>query len=211
MDDTCSFQDSLDELLEAFWEVRERGELSLRALEEHLPEGGVQALRNEGMLRIEDGEPVLSEDAETRARDIVRRHRLAERLFYDVLDLTDFEKDACSFEHVISRNVEEALCTFLGHPPTCPHGRPIPKGNCCSALTKKLTPLVSNLQHLDVGAEASVAFLKTAHLDKLAAMGLSPGSTIRLIQKKPVVVIEIDQTTLALDKDIVRGIFVRNT
>lgn len=210
MGKACTNEDSIDELLETFWEVRERENLDRKSLEKELPPGGIDTLESLGMLHFEGKIPQLSETAEARARDVVRRHRLAERLFHDVLDLSDYERDACTFEHVISKDVEEALCTFLGHPPTCPHNKPIPKGACCSALSRKYTPLISNLNHMEVGTEATVAFLKTAHIDKLASMGLTPGSTVRILQKQPSIVIKVDETTLALDKDIVRGIFVRS-
>ncbi|MBV9574059.1 MAG: ATP-binding cassette domain-containing protein [Acidobacteriales bacterium] len=69
-----------------------------------------------------------------RAADIIRRHRLAERLFTDSLALdseSEIEQQACKFEHVLSPEVTDKICTFLGHPRTCPHGAPIPPGPCC--------------------------------------------------------------------------------
>ncbi|MBI5142213.1 MAG: metal-dependent transcriptional regulator [Nitrospirae bacterium] len=210
MSHECRHEESIDEMLETFWELRERNVLTRQALGEALSDASVEMLASKGMISFDGDTPVLGADAEARARDIVRRHRLAERLFHDVLDLSNYEADACSFEHVISKDVEEALCTFLGHPPTCPHNKPIPKGACCRAGTRKFTPLVSNLNHIDVGSRATVEFLNTPHLDKLASMGLSPGSVIRLIQKSPSVVIQIDETTLALDGEIVKGIYVKS-
>jgi putative ABC transport system ATP-binding protein len=72
---------------------------------------------------------------ETRARDVIRRHRLAERLFRDVLSIRDedeIESSACKFEHILSPEVTDRMCTLLGHPGSCPHGSPIPKGACCT-------------------------------------------------------------------------------
>ena len=69
-----------------------------------------------------------------RAADIIRRHRLAERLFTDSLSLdseSEIEQQACKFEHILSPEATDKICTFLGHPKTCPHGAPIPPGNCC--------------------------------------------------------------------------------
>ena len=69
-----------------------------------------------------------------RAADVIRRHRLAERLFTDSLALdseSEIEQQACKFEHILSQEATEKICTFLGHPPTCPHGAPIPPGPCC--------------------------------------------------------------------------------
>jgi putative ABC transport system ATP-binding protein len=69
-----------------------------------------------------------------RAADIIRRHRLAERLFTDSLAMeneAEIEQQACKFEHILSPEATEKICAFLGHPRTCPHGASIPPGPCC--------------------------------------------------------------------------------
>ncbi|MFZ0759708.1 MAG: ATP-binding cassette domain-containing protein [Candidatus Sulfotelmatobacter sp.] len=69
-----------------------------------------------------------------RAGSIIRRHRLAERLFTDSLAMdseSEIEQQACKFEHILSPEATDKICTFLGHPRTCPHGAPIPPGLCC--------------------------------------------------------------------------------
>ncbi|HYM80080.1 MAG TPA: iron dependent repressor, metal binding and dimerization domain protein [Candidatus Limnocylindria bacterium] len=68
-----------------------------------------------------------------RARDLVRRRRLAEVLFFSALHLPDREAEAtaCRMEHIIDPEVTNSICAFLGHPRRCPHGKPIPTGNCC--------------------------------------------------------------------------------
>src|SRR2546430_7059222 len=71
-----------------------------------------------------------------RAGSIIRRHRLAERLFTDSLAMdseSEIEQKACKFEHILSPEATDKICTFLGHPRTCPHGAPIPPGPCCGA------------------------------------------------------------------------------
>src|SRR3989475_859774 len=75
----------------------------------------------------------LTEDGSRRARDVVRRHRLAERLFTDTFAIEDAEAhvQACRFEHIITPELDQRICSFLGHPKTCPHGNPIPPGICC--------------------------------------------------------------------------------
>ena len=73
-----------------------------------------------------------------RAADIIRRHRLAERLFTDSLSLdseSEIEQQACKFEHILSQEATAKICAFLGHPRTCPHGAPIPPGPCCVRQT----------------------------------------------------------------------------
>jgi len=69
-----------------------------------------------------------------RAGSIIRRHRLAERLFTDSFAMdseSEIEQQACKFEHILSPEATDKICTFLGHPRTCPHGAPIPPGPCC--------------------------------------------------------------------------------
>ena len=86
-----------------------------------------------GLIR-EPG-PILEFTARGRltARDLVRRRRLAEVLFSSALHLPDPEVEtvACRMEHIIDPEVTASICSFLGHPRQCPHGKPIPSGNCC--------------------------------------------------------------------------------
>ena len=72
-----------------------------------------------------------------RAMDVIRRHRLAERLFTQTLQVEneeEIEQQACKFEHILSPEVTDRICSFLGHPETCPHGSPIPAGECCEKV-----------------------------------------------------------------------------
>lgn len=87
-------------------------------------------------VSVGDGSMIveLTERGRRKAADIIRRHRLAERLFTDSLALdseSEIEQQACKFEHILSPEATEKICTFLGHPRTCPHGAPIPRGACC--------------------------------------------------------------------------------
>ncbi len=68
-----------------------------------------------------------------RARDLVRRRRLAEVLFSSAMHLPEPEVElaACRMEHIINPEVTNSICSFLGHPKSCPHGRAIPTGDCC--------------------------------------------------------------------------------
>jgi len=79
---------------------------------------------------------VFTEKGRKRAEDVIRRHRLAERLFtetFHVHDEREIEEQACKFEHILSPEATDSICSFLGHPRTCPHGSPIPAGECCVA------------------------------------------------------------------------------
>jgi putative ABC transport system ATP-binding protein len=77
----------------------------------------------------------LTDKGEKRAESVIRRHRLAERLFMQTFEVENeevVEQQACKFEHILSPEVTDKICTFLGHPDACPHGSPIPRGECCA-------------------------------------------------------------------------------
>ena len=72
---------------------------------------------------------------ELRAANVIRRHRLAEKLFTEALHIENesvIEEQACKFEHILSFEATDKICEFLGHPKFCPHGSPIPPGCCCT-------------------------------------------------------------------------------
>src|SRR3954470_17620487 len=95
-------------------------------------------------VSVGDGTMVveLTPRGRERAGSIIRRHRLAERLFTDSLAMdseTEIEQQACKFEHILSPEATDKICTFLGHPKTCPHGAPIPPGPCCKPEAERET------------------------------------------------------------------------
>ncbi len=207
-----------EEILELLWTMREKGkdlldEVLREAEEEDAGELLLQ-MERDGWIFVQEGRVSFLEEGERRAEEIIRRHRLAERLLSEVFELEEsyIESSACQFEHILSPKVLDSVCTFLGHPPTCPHGRPIPRGPCCSRFKREMEPLVRPLLDLKLGEAGRVVFItpkSRARLDRLSALGLIPGSVVRLTQRHPSYVLEIGETTLALDEDIVREIYVK--
>src|ERR1700746_3723294 len=93
------------------------------------------AMRPEGIFN-RDGSALVSltPRGRSKAGSIIRRHRLAERLFTDSLAMdseSEIEEQACKFEHILSPGATDKICAFLGHPRTSPTGGPIPPGPCC--------------------------------------------------------------------------------
>jgi putative ABC transport system ATP-binding protein len=126
---------NFDEVLEQMWTSRER---SSHLESTHFNAAQYRRLTATmariGLLNVDNGAVDFTSAGEERARSIIRRHRLAERLFMDVLSIRDaaaVESNACTFEHILSPEVTDRICTFLMHPSTCPHGSPIPQGECC--------------------------------------------------------------------------------
>ncbi|MDI7267106.1 MAG: metal-dependent transcriptional regulator [Myxococcota bacterium] len=225
-------QSLTEELMELIWTLRERGvggvsvaapETALRdeALhgqeQENLHGRMAEALADaeaRGWIDRSGEEVRLTPAGEDHARRLVRRHRLAEQLFFVVLDVGGeaSERHACLLEHLLSPEVTDSVCAFLGHPRECFHGRPIPPGPCCERPEAEMEPLVVPLPRLPIGAPARVVFVSSrrhARVDRLAALGLIPGATLRLHQRLPGYVVALGETTLALDTDIAGEIYVR--
>jgi DtxR family Mn-dependent transcriptional regulator len=211
-----------EELLESVYTERERGSDGVQAVlasagAAHAPDARADDLRElsaGGFIELEGERVRLTADGERRAREVVRRHRLTERLFHDVLLMGEeaTERQACEFEHILSPEATESVCTLLGHPPTCPHGKPIPPGDCCGAFRRTVRPLVTGLPSFDLGARGRIVFIAPRfhdRMDRLAALGVIPGSEIRLHQRSPAFVIEVGETTIALDPEIAGEIFVK--
>lgn len=208
-----------DEILEKLWSLREEkreaktvADLEL-AIEPVELQRGVDELVQSRFLRVAPTLELLA-PGEERARAIVRRHRLAEILFVEVLevDAHDAEQSACEFEHMLSERVVDRVCTFLGHPPKCPHGMPIPQGSCCHKFERKVDPLIMRLYDLPIATTGKIVFIapkSATRLNRLATLGVIPGTDVRLLQRKPSIVIGCGETSIALEEEIAHEIYVR--
>jgi DtxR family Mn-dependent transcriptional regulator len=68
------------------------------------------------------------------------------------------------------------------------------------------------LSTFEVGARGRIVFIvpsEAARLNRLGSIGIAAGSILKLIQKTPSYVIQVDETTVALDPDIAKEIFVK--
>ena len=200
-----------DELLEMLWHLSEHHELTLSMLREHDAahehEKSLYDFASNGILKF-DGENIkLTEKGSEQAQGIVRRHRLAECLMINVLGkkTAETEDAACEFEHILSPELVDSICTLLGHPPKCPHGNNIPHGQCCIEVKRSVKSAVIPITKMKIGSIARIAFLNTGNdnrTHKLLNMGLNPGSEIKLHQTKPALVLEVDNRQIALETSI---------
>lgn len=156
----------------------------------------------------------LTEKGWEEARSCVRRHRLAECLLTDVLDIQKemVHEIGCKFEHALQKNVEENICTLLGHPKRCPHDKPIPDGECCRTNKRNPRKLALPLSECEVGEKAKVAYI-AAHngttMNKLIAMGVLPGLSIQLLRKTPSYLFQMGESQFAIDRELAEKIHVR--
>ncbi len=206
-----------EEILEALWiEIEEQGKklLELGAVRD---DPAIEELIKLGLIRKDLGHIHLLDKGKTHAMGCVRRHRLAERLLVDVFDVkkTIIDEVSCKFEHLLHEGLEDRVCTVLGHPKICPHGKPIPQGTCClEKKDKQPFKIVSALSELQVKDKGRIAYLQTkdrSQMQKLISIGAIPGVSISLMQKFPSYVFQIGQSQFAVDKELAFSIYVRLT
>jgi DtxR family transcriptional regulator, Mn-dependent transcriptional regulator len=132
---TPEFHPAFEEYCEAIWELKEDdvNVIQARIAERlHVSRPAVsemiKRMQSEGFVALDGTAINLTDDGRRLAEQVVRRHRLAERLLTDILGLSwaDAHIEAGKWEHVISEPVERAINRLLDNPTTCPHGNPIP-------------------------------------------------------------------------------------
>ena len=209
-------QEKAEELLETMWLCTEEGEEDSLALDDlgETKKRPIEQLLKAGYIVCDDGRLRLTNQGRPIARNVVRRHRLAERLLADVLGAGDvlMHEKACKFEHLLDRGLDENICSLLGHPKICPHGKLIPPGRCCQQKQAPAQKLVSPLSQLSQRQRGKVAYVyapESSQLQKLMAMGILPGAPVSLIQSFPSYVFKVGQTQFAVDKEIADAIYVR--
>jgi DtxR family transcriptional regulator, Mn-dependent transcriptional regulator len=173
-----------------------------------------QALIQMGLVTQDGNGAALTETGKIEAAMAIRRHRLAERLLTDVLVTEEAVMDerACSLEHALFDGVDESICTLLGHPQTCPHGKPIPPGECCKQMRATAERLIAPLNELKPDQEGSIAYIQMKnpqHLQKLMAMGVLPGVSFHVTSIYPSYVFEAGFSQFAVDEEIAADIYVR--
>ena len=128
--------DTTEMYLRTILDLEEEQIVPLRArISERLGHSGptvsqtIARMERDGLVVVEgDRHLALTTAGRGRAVQVMRKHRLAERLLADVigLDWALVHDEACRWEHVMSEQVERRLLEVLGHPTESPYGNPIP-------------------------------------------------------------------------------------
>ncbi|HIW98569.1 MAG TPA: metal-dependent transcriptional regulator [Candidatus Nesterenkonia stercoripullorum] len=167
--------DTTEMYLRTILDLEEEGIVPLRArIAERLEHSGptvsqtVSRMERDGLLHLaEDRHLELTEAGRELAVQVMRKHRLAERLLSDVigLDWPYIHDEACRWEHVMSERVERRLVEILDDPVVSPYGNAIP-----------------GLSQLGVGhadlPEASRTTLRQAAEDETAATGAASAGQV---------------------------------
>jgi len=209
-----ALREQAEELLESLWiELIENGKKTsdssvLRR------DAEVQRLVEEGYLSLDNELLKLTDQGELEGQNCARRHRLAERLMTDVLQYKgpSLHETSCRFEHLLHKGLDESICTLLGHPRTCPHGRNIPEGACCVEARKVPEKVVMTLAELQKDRPAVVSHLRTDDRDtlqKLLLIGALPGTQLTVRQRFPAFVLKLGNSEFAIDRELATHVYVR--
>ncbi|MCD6272132.1 MAG: metal-dependent transcriptional regulator [Deltaproteobacteria bacterium] len=206
-----------EEIMEAIWCAGEHRNYSVEAVRKNcvidFTALELAVLEEMGLIVTNADKILFSSTGKQLAERIMRRHRLAEVLVSTVLKLKNsaMEEVACKVEHCLEPEVEESICTLLGHPEVCPDGKLIPRGRCCKKRLKVVNSVVIGLDKLKPREKGKISYIEPgshSNLHQLISLGLHPGIVVSVHRTAPAVCIKFDNTELALDKEIAKNIFV---
>jgi DtxR family Mn-dependent transcriptional regulator len=205
-----------EEILEAMWLQLEEGGRTACDVSLFSDDAALKELVKARCVTVSEEGAVLTPAGHHEAAECIRRHRLAERLLVDVLDIKQplVHDASCRFEHLLHKGIDDSICTLLGHPRLCPHGKPIPDGRCCRESQSGIGKLIMPLSQLETNVKTSVAYLRTEDreaLQKLIAMGLLPKARLVLLQRFPTLVIQLGKSQFAIDEELASNVFVRRS
>lgn len=206
-----------EEILETLWITVEEGGAAFLDPEKMgfaADDPAYKELTGHAMIEIRQGMIYFRPEGLNEGEMTIRRHRLAERLMMDVLNIRgdDGEFKACQFEHLLNEGADVKVCTMLNHPTTCPHGKPIPPGECCLQARALGDLGVVPLTEFKSGQEGEIAYIQTEDnkkMQKLMAMGVLPGNKIVLVQAYPSYIFRVGYSEFAIDTNLAKEIFVR--
>lgn len=119
------------------------------------------------------------------ALDVIRRHRLSERLLTDLLkmDWSHVHEYASQLEHAMPKDVMKSLDAVLGHPTCCPHGNPVPSSE--GVIHHEKTHPLNTLNPGQSGYILRIDEQRREYLEYLKTLRLLPGTHIHILKKEP--------------------------
>lgn len=224
--------DTTEMYLRTILELEEERITPLRArIAERLGHSGptvsqtVARMERDGLLVVsKDRHLELTGAGRQLATEVMRKHRLAERLLSDVIGLEwEYVHDeACRWEHVMSERVERRLYELLGQPSESPYGNPIPGLDALGGpVGADFGRGVQNLEDALAGGEAGpVKVLRLAEtiqvdpvlLGQLNEGGIRPGAMVTLERAGEYVVVRVDgiEGALELPAEVSAHVFVEH-
>jgi DtxR family Mn-dependent transcriptional regulator len=169
-------------------------------------------LEEDGYIERRGRAIVLTEQGQSVAVTVARRHGLAERLLVDVIGLEwhKVHEEAGKWEHVISSDVEAKLIALLGDPSTCPHGNPIPGSARQTAQTEALISSANPGDRVLLVRIAEMLEFDDAALEALDSVGFIPGCHGVISERGPdgSLTVTTDRGSTTLRGDVVDWLFI---
>ncbi len=206
--------DRCEEVLEKFWiHCVEKGKDGC-AVDQIEDKEALAELQHAELIEFDQEKMRLTPAGLKEAEGCIRRHRLAERLLADVLVVKNhtLHDTSCKLEHLLKRGLDENICSLLGHPKTCPHGRPIPPGKCCKDSKSHPVKLLFPLTEAKAKRKYKISHLQSNQrdvLEKLITMGAIPNAELTLLQRFPTYVFKIGKSQYAIDETLASHLYVR--
>jgi DtxR family Mn-dependent transcriptional regulator len=147
------------------------------------------------------------------ALDVIRRHRLSERLLTDILRLewSKAHDAACRLEHAIaSKDIIKPLEEVLGKPKTCPHGNPIPSES--GMVVEEQCELLTSLRLGERGVVVKITDERVELLEYLSTLGLVPGVNVEIKEKAPFdgpITVKVKGSSHALGRRVASVIWIK--
>jgi len=128
----------------------------------------------------------LTTEGEAVALEVVRHHRLIEAFLADQLDYdwSDVHDEADALEHHISEEFERRVADALNDPEVDPHGDPIP-GADLEPIPESGGRRLADHPAGDRLVVTRVSDRDEAELDYLADAGITPGTTVEVVDVAP--------------------------
>ncbi len=151
---------------------------------------------------------ILTAEGESLAHQMLRIHRLTERLLTDIIGLpwSDVHDFACKLEHYIAPEIADRIAEALGYPATCPHGNPI-------------DATVEDSSYRLTEAEAGKGLLvikiteeRREFLEYIEELQLVPGAQVEVVSRTPfdgLLQISVDSKQHTIGPEVARYIWVR--
>jgi DtxR family Mn-dependent transcriptional regulator len=216
MTDTDLLSDSVEEYMQAIHRLSQvPGGVSTSGLARRL---GVKPASVTGMLRkLADMGLIayrryhniaLTPAGDELANELLRRHRLTERLLTDVLDvpLEDAHGEACRLEHAVSPQLEGRIARKLGEPDVCPHGHPLDVDADDATVSLAEAPIKKRLTVVRLEEESAEV------VRYLTERNLLPGVRVEIDSREPLgeaVVLDVEGKTLTMSAELAATIRVR--
>lgn len=176
----------------------------------------IHRLAADGYVRQQPDKSIeLTTTGHELTEQILRRHRLAERLLFDLLgmDWISAHEQAHTLEHGMSEELARHISERLGHPQTCPHGNPIP-GNASSGVTFLREQNAFRLSEAREGQRVRVILIsevvedESEVLRQLSETRIHPQALLEVIAVEPAVSVTVKGQTQSLARDLAAKIWV---